>query len=69
MNKTAPFVFKRTKGIVWVCDLAKSSSYLKSNVELDREKEKISKEVFDAADLLTFMTNVTQLGLLPTKEV
>lgn len=109
MKDIAPFKFKRTKGIVWVCDLAKSSSYLNDNesvdeiesfiprfyyiskivvesfggkylkwtgdgflaffeFELDRNKEIIAKDVFTAAWHLTFMSNITQLGLSPKKK-
>lgn len=109
MNEIQPFTFKRTKGIVWVCDLAKSSSYLNDNdsvddieefiprlyfvskiiiesfggkflkwtgdgflaffeFELDRKKEEIASKVFNAAFHLSFMTNITQLGLAPKKK-
>jgi class 3 adenylate cyclase len=109
MKDIAPFEFKRTKGIVWVCDLAKSSSYLNNNetvediesfiprfyyiskivvesfggkylkwtgdgflaffeFELDRNKQEIAKDVFNAAWHLTFMSNVTQLGLQPSRK-
>lgn len=104
-----PINFRRAKGIVWVCDLAKSSSYLNSNdsvdeieeyiprlyyvsklivesyggvflkwtgdgflaffeIDLDRHKEITGKKVFEAIWHLTFMSNVTQLGLKPKKK-
>jgi class 3 adenylate cyclase len=110
MKSIYPFTFYRTRGIVWVCDLAKSSSYLNDNssvddienfiprlyyvsklivesyggkfikwtgdgflaffeFELDRHKEETSKIVFEAAWHLTFMSNVTQLGLKPNKKL
>lgn len=109
MTEMTPIKFRRTKGIVWVCDLAKSSSYLNNNdsvdeieeyiprlyyvsklivesyggvflkwtgdgflaffeVQLDRHKEMVSKKVFEAIWQLTFMSNVTQLGLKPKKK-
>ena len=110
MNNIHPFNFNRKRGIVWVCDIAKSSSYLNDNsavddieafiprlyyvskviveayggiflkwtgdgflaffeFDLDRHKEEISKKVFEAAWHLTFMSNVTQLGLLPKNKI
>ena len=106
MNTFKEFKFKRKKGIVWVCDVIKSSSYLNSNdtvddieeylprlywtannlvnsfggifikwtgdgflawfdVDLDRNKKKIAERVFKAAWHLTFLNNVTQLGVKP----
>lgn len=106
MNTFKEFKFERKKGIVWVCDVIKSSSYLNSNdtvedieeylprlywtannlvnsfggifikwtgdgflawfdVDLDRNKKKIAEKVFKAAWHLTFLNNVTQLGVKP----
>lgn len=106
MNTFKEFKFRRKKGIVWVCDVIKSSSYLNSNdtvdeieeylprlywtannlvnsfegifikwtgdgflawfdVDLDRNKKKIAEKVFKAAWHLTFLNNVTQLGVKP----
>lgn len=106
MNTFKEFKFERRKGIVWVCDVIKSSSYLNSNdtvedieeylprlywtannlvnsfggtfikwtgdgflawfdVDLDRNKKKIAEKVFKAAWHLTFLNNVTQLGVKP----
>jgi len=106
MNTFKEFKFERKKGIVWVCDVIKSSSYLNSNnsvgdieeylprlywtannlvnsfggkfikwtgdgflawfdVDLDRNKTKIADKVFKAAWHLTFLNNVTQLGVKP----
>jgi hypothetical protein len=106
MNTFKEFKFDRRKGIVWVCDVIKSSSYLNSNdtvedieeylprlywtannlvnsfggifikwtgdgflawfdVDLDRNKKKIAEKVFKAAWHLTFLNNVTQLGVKP----
>lgn len=109
MPNTQPFTFTRTKGIVWVCDMVGSSSYLNNNdsvgdmesfiprlyfvsqqiiesyggkllqwtgdgflaffeLDLDREKEVISEKIFEAAWHLTFLSNVTQLGLKPQRK-
>lgn len=106
MNTFKEFKFERKKGIVWVCDVIKSSSYLNSNdtvedieeylprlywtannlvnsfgglfikwtgdgflawfdVDLDRNKKKIAEKVYKAAWHLTFLNNVTQLGVKP----
>lgn len=105
----APIEFRRAKGIVWVCDLAKSSSYLNSNelvdsieeyiprlyfvsklivesyggqflkwtgdgflaffeISLDRHKISIANKVYEAIWHLTFLSNITQLGLNPEKK-
>ena len=109
MSNSAPFKFRRGRGIVWVCDLSKSSSYLNDNesvddmetfiprlyyisklivesfggvfmkwtgdgflawfeIELDRHKVEKARKVYEAAWHLTFMTNITQLGLKPKKK-
>lgn len=106
MSRFNKFEFDRKKGIVWVCDVIKSSKYLNSNksvddieeylprlywtannlvnsfggkfikwtgdgflawfdVDLDRNKKKIANKVYKAAWHLTFLNNVTQLGLNP----
>ncbi|KAA5538136.1 hypothetical protein [Paenimyroides baculatum] len=106
MNTFKEFKFERRKGIVWVCDVIKSSSYLNSNdtvedieeylprlywtannlvnsfggkfikwtgdvflawfdIDLDRNKKRIAEKVFKAAWHLTFLNNVTQLGVKP----
>ncbi|WP_445457338.1 hypothetical protein [Flavobacterium sp. HNIBRBA15423] len=106
MKTLNKFEFDRKKGIVWVCDVIKSSKYLNSeesvddieeylprlywtannlvnsfggkfikwtgdgflawfDVDLDRNKKKIANKVYKAAWHLTFLNNVTQLGLNP----
>jgi class 3 adenylate cyclase len=35
MQDLQPFTFERSKGIVWVCDLAESSSYLNTNISAE----------------------------------
>lgn len=106
MDTFKEFQFERKKGIVWVCDVKKSSSYLNSDnsvddieeylprlywtannivnsfggtfikwtgdgflawfdVDLDRNKKKIANKVYKAAWHLTFLNNITQLGVKP----
>ncbi len=108
-KEKSPIKFRRARGIVWVCDLVKSSNSLNDNesvddiekfiprlyfvsklivetyggiflkwtgdgflaffeLELDRHKEATALKVFDAAWHLTFMSNVTQLGLKPKRK-
>jgi len=109
MLSTPNFEFERTRGIVWVCDLVGSSSYLNSNESVDDLERFLPRlywvshglveaaggrfikwtgdgflawfetplhrlvgerayTVFKAAGFLTFLVNVTQLGLKPQRK-
>jgi len=104
MSDIVKFDFDRSRGIIWVCDLSKSSSFLNDSeliddievflprfhwtasilikslggifidwtgdgflawfeTKLDRDKQKVSNKIGHAAWHLSFLVNVTQLGV------
>ncbi len=109
MPSIKTFEFDRSRGVVWVCDLANSSQYLNDDAlantleeflprlywtaimtvesaggqfikwsgdgflawfetSLHRDLGQVASEVFNAAWHLTFLVNVTQLGLSPKRK-
>ncbi|HBV16180.1 hypothetical protein [Chryseobacterium carnipullorum] len=52
MNTFKEFKFERKKGIVWVCDVIKSSSYLNSNDSVDDIEEYLPRLYWTANNLV-----------------